>query len=463
MQVTRAELIPNEQKVNLQIGDIFDRIINLKLNCHNKVSGIRESFVIRSDYELVWLGQTFDNKGGITIGEGKYLIRRCSMKPSIKVQCKMVTSNTGTLIDVYVNNFFMVTGDGKHLRSFNESQYVIETVEVVMGYWGQFQLPQNQVPSYKDYFNLEAKNGADKIIMKSPIVVTTDKLPPDSVLHMHGYVGEIYADPVAITKVVTPIQAMAKPVASSKVELEQVFFENITRRYFNQGAVDSTTLYTLKKNIPVSEIKELPVPVVIDANGLMDEVNARKYGVKVYLSDAVKELKLEKKLDADGKEYEQNVYFEAGWTIGQTVARIMSFLDAELEFTFSNEGDVLIYTPKEMIENIQGIADSYEQKGVYKETVLANKLLYDGKLPAVYNINIDAVATITCPFFTFIEPFQYIEFASRYALTSAVTYYASYAPTITRFLVISATITFATQEDINEVQITAVSARDSKV
>lgn len=463
MQVTRAELIPNEQKVNLQIGDIFDRIINLKLNCHNKVSGIRESFVIRSDYELVWLGQTFDSKGGITIGEGKYLIRRCSMKPSIKVQCKMVTSNTGTSIDVYVNNFFMVTGDGKHLRSFNESQYVIETVEIVMGYWGQFQLPQNQVPSYKDYFNLEAKNGADKIIMKSPIVVTTDKLPPDSVLHMHGYVGEIYTDPVAITKVVTPIQAMAKPVASSKVELEQVFFENITRRYFNQGAVDSTTLYALKKNVPVSEIKELPVPVVIDANGLMDEVNARKYGVKVYLSDAVKELKLEKKLDADGKEYEQNVYFEAGWTIGQTIARIMSFLDAELEFTFSNEGDVLIYTPKEMIESIQGIADSYEQKGVYKETVLANKLLYDGKLPAVYNINIDAVATITCPFFTFIEPFQYVEFASRYALTSAVTYYASYAPTITRFLVISATITFATQEDINEVQITAVSARDSKV
>lgn len=463
MQVTRAELIPNEQKVNLQVGDIFDRIINLKLNCHNKVTGIRESFVIRSDYELVWLGQTFDSKGGITIGDGKYLIRRCSMKPSIKVQCKMVTSNTGTSIDVYVSNFFMVTGDGKHLRNFNESQYVIETVEIVMGYWGQFKLPQNQVPSYKEYFNLEAKNGADKIIVKSPIVVTTDKLPPDSVIHMHGYVGEIYADPVAITKVVTPIQAMAKPVASSKVELEQVFFENITRRYFNQGAVDSSTLYALRKNIPVSEIKELPVPVVIDANGLMDEVNARKYGVKVYLSDAVKKLKLEKKLDADGKEYEQNVYFEAGWTIGQTVARIMSFLDAELEFTFSNEGDVLIYTPKEMIENIQGIADSYEAEGVYKESVLANKLLYDGKLPAVYNINIDAVATITCPFFTFIEPFQYVEFASRYALTSTVTYYASYAPTITRFLVISATITFATQEDINEVQITAVSARDSKV
>lgn len=466
MQITRAELIPNEQKVNLQPGDIFDKIINLKLNCLNKVTGIRESYVIRSDYELVWLGQTFDSKGGITIGNGKYLIRRCSMKPSIKVQCKMVTSNTGTSIDVYVSNFFMVTGDGKHLRSFNESQYVVETVEIVMGYWSQFALKQNQVPSYTDYFNLTAKNGADKIIMKSPIVVTTDKLPPDSVLHLHGYVGEIYADPVAITNVTTPIQALAKPVASSGTDLEKVMFENITRRYFNTGSVidNSLNIYSLRKNIPVSDIKSLPVPVVIDpVTGQMNERSANQHGVKVYLSDAVKELKLTKKIDSSNNEQEQNVYFEPGWTIGQTIARIMSFLDAELEFTFSNSGDVLIYTPKEMMENIQGIADAYNKEGLYKKSVLANKMLYNGRLPAVYNINVDAVATITCPFFTFIEPFQYVEFSSRYALTSTVAYFASYAPTISRFLVINATISFATQEDVNEVQITAVSARESKI
>ena len=115
------------------------------------------------------------------------------------------------------------------------------------------------------------------------------------------------------------------------------------------------------------------------------------------------------------------------------------------------------------VSNVQGIADEYDKQGLYKHTVLANKLLYDGKLPAVYNINVDAVATIVCPFFTFIEPFQYVEFASRYALTSNVAYFASYAPTISRFLVISATISFATQEEVNEVQITAVSAKESKL
>jgi hypothetical protein len=332
-----------------------------------------------------------------------------------------------------------------------------------MGYWGQLRLPQNQVPTYKEYFNIEAKNGADKIIIKAPIVVTTDKLPPDSVLRIHGYVGQIYSDPVAITKVTSPIKAVEKPVASSGTDLEKVLFDNITRRYYNIGNnVNGDNIRFLKSNLPVSQTRGIPSTIKWDENGLMSESDAKQYGVKVFLSEGIKKLKLHKKKASDDSEVDQNVYFEPGWTIGQTIARIMSYLSAELEFTFSNEGDVLVYTPKEMVENIQGIADAFDKQGVYKQTVLANKLLYDGKLPAVYNINIDAVATIVCPFFTFIEPFQYVEFASRYALTSTVAYFASYAPTISRFLVINASISFATVDEINEVQLTAVSALDSK-
>ena len=104
---------------------------------------------------------------------------------------------------------------------------------------------------------------------------------------------------------------------------------------------------------------------------------------------------------------------------------------------------------------------SFFKEGVYKDTVLVNKALYDNKLPAVYNINVDAVATIVCPFFTFFEPFQYVEFARRYALTSLVSYFASYSPTIYRFLVINALISFATVDEVNEVQITAVAMNES--
>lgn len=461
MKINEAQLIPNEQKCNLGVGDIFDKIINLKLNCHNKTTGVKESFVIRSDYELVWLKQTLDNSG-FNIGDGTYLIRRCSMKPSIRVQSKMVTSNTSTSIDVYVSNFFLLTPDGKHLRSFNESNYVIESIEIAMGYWGQFKLLNNAVPTYDEYFNIEAKNGADKIIVQDNITVRTDKLPPDSVLHIHGYVGEIYSSPVAISSIVTPIKALEKPVMSTGSTLEQVLYENITRRYFNQASyIESKNEATLRKNVPVSDVKKLPVALTL-TDGLMSKEDADNYGVSVYLSPKAKELKLPSKVTSDDEEANQNIYFEAGWTIGHTVARIMSFLDAELEFTFSNSGELMIYTPKEMVENIQSLADEFDKDGVYKHSVLANELLYNNKLPAVYNINIDAVATIVCPFFTFIEPFQHIEFASRYALTSTVAYYASYEPTIYRFLVISALVSFATQDSDNEVQITAISAKETK-
>ena len=141
----------------------------------------------------------------------------------------------------------------------------------------------------------------------------------------------------------------------------------------------------------------------------------------------------------------------------------MSYIDADLEFTFTLKGDVLIYTPEEMLDDVEGISKGIYKDKVYDDTVLASKDLYNNTLPAVYNINIDAVATIVCPFFTFLQPFQYVEFASRYALTSTVSYYASYKPTIYRFLIINATISFATEEAVNEVQMSAVSARDSVI
>lgn len=121
-----AEFISDERKLSLQAGDLFDRVINLKIICRDE-NGNTEEFVIRSDYELILPDSAFypehSNK--------RYIIRKCTYKPSIKVQCKMVTSNVGTSISVTVSNFFMLTKDGQHLRSFNASQYTIIAVEVV--------------------------------------------------------------------------------------------------------------------------------------------------------------------------------------------------------------------------------------------------------------------------------------------------------------------------------------------
>ena len=466
-----VEFINDESKINLQPGDLFDRIINLKLTCYDAVNRKAEEFVIRSDYELILPDSDFSNERS----RKGFIIRKCTHKPSIKVQCKMVTSNVGTSIDVFVSNFFLLTADGKHLRSFNSQQYKISSVEIVMGYWGQLKDSLNpDTDNADDYYDIKAVNGADRIVINGgkPIVVTTEKLPPDSSIHIKGYVGDIYSSPVAISTVKTPSKALEKPVASSGTEFEQVLFNNVTRRYINgnirlreNNASDVLSYNMVAPVSPEDSSKGIAIGnkiVTPDGDGLLSVSDAQNYGVKVYLSDEAKKVKIHKTYDSDNKEVDKNIYFESGWTIGMTVSRIMSYMDKELEYTFSLDGDVLIYTPAEM-QDPEALSKAFKAEGLYENTVLANKELYNNRLPAVYNINIDAVATIVCPFFTFIQPFQYVEFASRYALTSLVSYYAQYAPTISRFLVISASISFATVDDVNEVHITAVSARDSIV
>lgn len=464
-----TEFIRDESKINLQPGDLFDKVINLRIVCakmsaDGKPTAEQETFVIRSDYELIFQGSNFSNEGN----HKGYIIRRCTYKPSIKVQCKMVTSNVGTSIGITISNFFMLTKDGQHIRSFNASKYNIIAVDVVMGYWGQLKGSLNpDTATVDDYFNIQAVNGADKISINGgkPIVVTTEKLPPDSALHIKGYVADIYSDPVAVSEINTPVKALDNPVASSGDTLEKIFFDNITRRYISRQAILASTNNKAKVS-PVIAGKDVNVgdkTIMADkTTGLLSEQDATEYGVKVFLSEEAKKMKLAPLYDEEGNEITTHIYFEAGWTIGQTVSRIMSYMDKELEFTFSLEGDLLIYTPTEM-QNVQKLNEAYTKGGLYKGTTLANKKLYNGRLPAVYNINIDAVATIVCPFFTFIQPFQYVEFASRYALTSLVSYYADYEPTIYRFLVINASVSFATVDDVNEVQITAVSAKDSVV
>lgn len=450
MSEVRAQFIDNENKINLKPGDLFDRIINLRFTCREVKTNKTEVFVIRSDYELVYPNTTFNtNRSGENFN-GKFIIRRCTQKPSIKVHCKMVTSNTGTEIGITVSNFIMLTHDGKHLRSFNAEDYIIDSVEIVMGYWGQLQGSINLNSSdpkkiLDSYFNPKAVNGADKIAITNgkPIIVTTEKLPPDSAIHIKGFVADIYSSPVELSETDTVVKALDKPVAESGTEFEQVLFENITKRYVNGH-----------KTLGLNKKFEL------DDNNQLSDSDAEDYGVKVYLSKEASKTVLKPIIDSKDEEKTRKIYFEPGWTMGQTLTRIFSYMNLDLDYTYNLDGDLIVYTPKEM-QNPEDLAKSCDEQEMYKNTVLGNKQLYNGRIPAVYNINIDAIATIVCPFFTFLEPFQYIEFASRYALNGIVSYYANYAPTVHRFLVINASISFATVDDVNEVHITAVSAKES--
>ena len=171
--------------------DLIDRVINVKITTKpfstSKIvtHKVEDVFVIRSDYE-------------IEINEGKgYKIKKCEIKPSIKVQYKQVSSGTGIEIDLFLSNFFIMTKDGRTLMSINQSTYDIAKIEIQMGYLGQFNklLGISEGVSvdsltYEDLFDFDRQGaGIQTIVINDVEKVTTDKLPPDYTLHIHGYVG----------------------------------------------------------------------------------------------------------------------------------------------------------------------------------------------------------------------------------------------------------------------------------
>ena len=69
----------------------------------------------------------------------------------------------------------------------------------------------------------------------------------------------------------------------------------------------------------------------------------------------------------------------------------------------------------------------------------------------VYNITNDALCTIVCPFFSFINPFEKLYFKSRYALGGLVSYYANFTnANKNEFYALWQNVSFATVDDINE-------------
>lgn len=445
-------LLEDNEKVKLTADDLFDRIINLKIKLGKPAEGNEQAecldeYVIRSDYEIVYSDVNINNVFDSKLNSRKYVIRKCTNKPSIKVQCNMVTANTGTSIDIYISNFFIFTADGQCLRSINSAKYPIVGVDIAMGYWGQFAntVDPNSDKALDQFFDIKAINGADMISLSSGnIYVTTDKLPPDSVLHIHGFVADIASSPVAVSEVTDYEKAVKNPSVTSDMKLSEILYNQITRRYVRGNRINKRTK---------SEDAETN-PEVDKETGLMSDSYAQEYGVQVFLSKGAQEIKIEADKDSEGKDVKKTIYFESGLTIGQTIARLQSSVDTSFEYRFTNKGNILVYTVKESGE-IQSLSKDFEE--LYKDSALTS--VFDNALPAVYNINIDAVSTIVCPFFTFIEPFQKLKFASRYALTSLVDYYANYDATLAIFIAIRASLSFATVEDINEVQIKAVSVK----
>lgn len=463
MNKLETQLLDDKEKTNLGQFDFFDKVINLKFITKDENGNIADTYIIRSDYELYYpelnkLLTSYDMDLLSSLSSRKCYIRKATYKPSIKVQYKRVSLATGIEVDLFIHNFHLLDKSGQILMNFNNSTNKLSTVEISMGYFGQFaQLFQNvlgKAPQNASQFAELGFREEDKIFgittLKSNDVwyAQLDKLPPDSVLHLHGYVGNIYS-PSADNLELFPSGYEAlkasdtcidlSKVSDSNTYLKEVYFQAVTRRY-------------LRNNALTKDEEKITKASLDKTTGLYPSATAEKYGIKVYLSKGVEEYSkaLEAKFpkDSSGNPVKGKVTF----AYADTAEAKMNVIESNNKFkgfshTLLNDGNYIVYL-KEEASDIKKLIQGTELAKEYEKTSLA--LYWKNKIPAVYNISDDALCTIVCPFFCFLNPFEVLYFKSRYALGGVVSYYANFNATQDKFYALWHNVSFATVEDINE-------------
>lgn len=454
-EIIYSAFADKEEKIELNENTVFDRVINLKIktkpytpSANNSIEQekVVDEFLIRSDYEIVYP----DQKIGAKKTSKNYKIQKCTIKPSIKVQYNQLTESTQIGVDIFINNFVVMTKDGRNLMTFNQKTYNIDSVEVQMGYLGQFNQALG-IRKAEDVGNLSVETLFDfestskdisTFKLSEALYVKTDKLPPDYTLHIHGYVGsttEINKQDTLPDKI---DDIKEEVYITSKTKIEDIFFNYVTRRYLNKAKLPAGT-----KPEYDSENKNL-----------LSSSFAKNYGTKVTLSKKIKGIKFSKQQDSKGNEIDSSFYFSLGGNNNTALSAIQKILEnlklTNVTYNRLGNGDFIVYA----LDEIQDIKAIKELNKDLKTEVNNGNYASETKgiIPAVYNINIDALATIVCPFFSFLNPFQEIKFASRYALSSQTSFFIGLAPDITSFFVIKVLVSFATVEDVNEMQIVAV-------
>ena len=459
-KVQNVNFLPDKYKTKLTPEDIFDRIINVKIVTGKQgTEEANEEYVIRSDYECVYSNTDLENMFKEGYKPTKYIIRRCTHKPSIKVQYNRVTSDIGTEVNLFITNFFMFSSDGKLLRNFSTTDFEIKRVEITMGYWGQFQNDTLLLGKPSDLFDIKPKNGASQLILREAIIIYQEKLPPDSVLHIKGFVSNVTETAVGRVKETAYKTAVSSGDITSgnkATKIENIFYNTITRRFLREG-ITTKSVKSLISNADIPKFKP-----ITDEKGFMSVSDAEQYGVKVYLSEGVLNFPVPELIDSEDNEAESVTFFVDGLTIAGVISRLESYLTNDIQFMPLDSANIIVFTNDESTD-VLSLAEDFDTK-LNKEEKNVFEDWYQNKIPAVYNINIGAgLSTIVCPFFAFLRPFQTLYFASRYSLTNALSSLASYDTTIYGFRALKMSLSFATVEDVNEVTITAVGIKDTKV
>lgn len=465
----------DEDKTQLGIYDLYDRVVNLKLYVTAKDSEnkeyVQDTYVIRSDFEPKFHNlekSVIENNTLQFSTQNSYQIVKCNHKPSIKVQYKRVSMSTPVSVDIYIHNFFMLDRTGKMIKNFNNLTNKLTKIELAMGYFGQFENSLKPATSSVDEISMDDlfdfseerlnPNGVTLITISNVAFVQTDSLPPDMVVHIHGYVGNYYSPILSEMKEIidkglpdnyldiVSKNELYKNSSTGDTFIEKLFFNNVTINWARQGLTLDKNSNIEGTNIKISNIKTMIL------KGSFSVEEAKKFGILVYFSNGA--LKYAKDWEKENLTNKETSYVVGKVSAASTaiekanaVLSTLGITDELMIQPIDTTGNLVCYR-KEELEDIQSMTYSTPLEQAYKGTSIST--YWKDKLPAVYNITTDALCTIVCPFFFFINPFQKFYFKTRYALGGMVSYYANFNATEDEFYALWQTVSFATVENVNE-------------
>lgn len=441
--IEQSGFLKDKYKPDLNNNDFFDRIINVKL-----VTSKGNEYVIRSDFEVVYPSKAV---GAVLSGKGfgglqnRYSIQKCQYKPAIKVTYNQLSRSCVVGLDIYITNFYAFGNNGKTLMQFTSKEERLISVEVAMGYWGQFKnLKPESLAEWKDFSKFNGKGRYGLQTIKSNVeYAKVDSLTPDAVFHIHGYCG---STDIPLTSTVTDTASLldsekaltyqTSPSATLKAFLEKT----LSVRYLKNPLTDADA-----------------EKVVDSKTGLLKKSAVDEYGVKFYVSDGAEEKfsSIAQPLKSvDGKDYYPVLNVSVSNCVQNALRNTLFELDPYFLFQPVVDGNTgntayMVFV-KEEIYNLPELRKQFTGESELPDNKIDS--YYENILPAVYNITNDGtICNISCPFFTFIQPFSPVIFNSRYALSKLINYYASAENKgdIT-YNVINVNISFSTCDKVNE-------------
>lgn len=380
----------------------FDKVINLQFMYKNSKDGSKRAFTIRSDYEM------------ITKPDGSYTFVRMPIKPDIRVQYKQLSTEVAIELYVHITNFRAVAAAGATNQNFtqSDSEQAISEVYIEMGYFNQmpdFTNPYSGLTK-EDYNNLLTnKSKGTKVIKGDIIAVYPTKLPPDGVTTFRMIIGTVEN---SIGSKFDEEDDNAK--IADTISIKDYLYKYVTQR-------------CLKSGTPEEDMKKIR-----ERDGIMSDGEASKYGVKVYCSKGVLSLDDLKSPPVLGKYDSVMEAFEKFQININPNIRFLPLPSGDFLARVQNENNVSAIRSADFLDILEG-----EQ---------------EIKVPAIYSIELGAMANITCPFFGIINPFQEISFQNFFKLSNFVSYYLPNS-SVTRFYPINCEVDFSTNGSENTMRL----------